>query len=164
MELALGRHTTSPRNSSPARFNPCFRGTRPRTSWRAAAEPGTCCFNPCFRGTRPRTSWRAAAEPGTCCFNPCFRGTRPRTKFLSSSIETHSCFNPCFRGTRPRTRDPLPRASHFQVFQSLFSWNSPSGHEIFSSHYAANPEEFQSLFSWNSPSDIDWTELPQAEK
>ena len=62
-------------------------------------------------------------------------------------------FNPCFRGTRPRTRvDPCGPQEH-NLFQSLFSWNSPS--DTRADRRALVILWFQSLFSWNSPSDGD---------
>ncbi len=85
-------------------FNPCFRGTRPRTVSKLLYLEKEYSFNPCFRGTRPRTLQLFIMIIILIGFNPCFRGTRPRTAcllFLSSF--NLSSFNPCFRGTRPRT-------------------------------------------------------------
>jgi len=45
--------------SANASFNPCFRGTCPRTDWSLIIISLYCCFNPCFRGTCPRTSARS---------------------------------------------------------------------------------------------------------
>ena len=40
---------------------------------------GTNSFNPCFSGTRARTSAISRSSPSILCFNPCFSGTRART-------------------------------------------------------------------------------------
>ncbi len=86
------------------------------------------CFNPCFRGSRPRTAQPErgghrilqvsilvfvevalgqqrvmTAIAGSASFNPCFRGSRPRTELPGLHSPTRSRFNPCFRGSRPRT-------------------------------------------------------------
>ena len=87
----------------------------------------TRCFNPCFRGSRPRTISLTSSEPSIRSFNPCFRGSRPRTLICHATGVRHgvsilvfvevalgpldgafteltmACFNPCFRGSRPRT-------------------------------------------------------------
>ena len=38
----------------------------------------------------------------------------------------HWSFNPCFRGSRPRTVDFISIPCEGRMFQSLFSWKSPS--------------------------------------
>ena len=88
--------------------------------------PLRSCFNPCFRGTRSRTTDNSRSDIAITCFNPCFRGTRSRTLCFQTRVILFSGFNPCFRGTRSRTSvlsfGPLARL----MFQSLFSWNSLS--------------------------------------
>ena len=109
-------------------------------------------------------------------FNPCFRGTRPRTANLVKGQKADLSFNPCFRGTRPRTKKMEGSFGLVRMFQSLFSWNSPSdrsGHRRHRHDQAVSilvfvelalglqhdgrllmaDFSFQSLFSWNSPSD-----------
>ena len=97
-------------------------------------EPSKISFNPCFRGTRPRTISHITSPTFYLGFNPCFRGTRPRTP--TDNIDSHfnlNCFNPCFRGTRPRTLSTVAFSITSLAFQSLFSWNSPSDSAFFSS-------------------------------
>ena len=38
------------------------------------------CFNPCFSGTRARTTMQYLSLYSTSGFNPCFSGTRARTQ------------------------------------------------------------------------------------
>jgi len=79
VELALGLSDWSyiPENSEG--FNPCFRGTCPRTGFFSFTRVYNTCFNPCFRGTCPRTATTLSIGLSYLCFNPCFRGTCPRT-------------------------------------------------------------------------------------
>ena len=63
VELALGRSAPSIRSIGTRRFNPCFRGTCPRTSNGDKVVSLKYCFNPCFRGTCPRTRQGRAANP-----------------------------------------------------------------------------------------------------
>ena len=108
-------------------------------------------------------------------FNPCFRGSRPRTRRLQLPLCHIGSFNPCFRGSRPRTAMAIIGAGSGSLFQSLFSWKSPSdsvwqglisGGKGFNpcfrgsrprtwlfQHEILHSDGFQSLFSWKSPSD-----------
>ena len=62
-------------------------------------------------------------------------------------------FNPCFRGSRPRTSVAILVGREEVLFQSLFSWKSPSDSKV--GNIVLDPFcWFQSLFSWKSPSDI----------
>ena len=66
-------------------------------------------------------------------------------------ILVHLSFNPCFRGSRPRTSAIHNNRLDVIMFQSLFSWKSPSDLGHLTSH--SSEWMFQSLFSWKSPSD-----------
>ncbi len=133
-------------------FNPCFRGSRPRTS---SFLPCSCFarwFQSLFSWKSPsdvscgvevvfplgvsilvfvevalgqqleRTPWMSSWS-----FNPCFRGSRPRTTGSPKPlISEKEGFNPCFRGSRPRTSLAGPIGPSQIPFQSLFSWKSPS--------------------------------------
>ncbi len=105
VELALGHNKLTFSGFAQFSFNPCFRGTCPRTVVFLLATGAIDSFNPCFRGTCPRTVSSDTPWPERCrSFNPCFRGTCPRT--VSSDTpwpERCRSFNPCFRGTCPRT-------------------------------------------------------------
>ncbi len=84
-------------------------------------------FNPCFRGTRPRTHEAMESQVVSIKFQSLFSWNSPSdlTRIYHYSTFEH-CFNPCFRGTRPRTY-LIPANRHRTAkFQSLFSWNSPS--------------------------------------
>ena len=108
-------------------------------------------FNPCFRGSRPRTLVVEVAGLISDGFNPCFRGSRPRTLLrLKSCIRTHLGFNPCFRGSRPRTTQ-LQADRHQEGVSILVFVEVALGRQ--SDHQRRKGTEFQSLFSWKSPSD-----------
>ena len=57
VEVALGRKDRVMVGKNPTGFNPCFRGSRPRTSKYLEYLCTSVSFNPCFRGSRPRTSY-----------------------------------------------------------------------------------------------------------
>jgi len=132
LELALGRYNGVRRIRHVAEFQSLFSWNSPSDAekwWPRAPFPRS--FNPCFLGTRPRTSLSAVRiifSSTNQSFNPCFLGTRPRTAG-GGSVQWHSIcvsilvflelalgrnvwatsqshirsFNPCFLGTRPRT-------------------------------------------------------------
>ena len=86
-------------------FNPCFCGTRSRTTRATGGRVDHRGFNPCFCGTRSRTLIAATLDGYTSrCFNPCFCGTRSRTDIAAILRTGPDRFNPCFCGTRSRTR------------------------------------------------------------
>jgi uncharacterized protein (DUF433 family) len=180
VEPALGRYRILPAHVSVTEFQSLFSWNPPSDLLTSSAPwLPPCRFNPCFRGTRPRTlrlkrkcndnlavSILVFVEPAlgrrivmslqplSWSFNPCFRGTRPRTYAISYSVHPRFAFqslfswnppsdsgsgiellpgcpgfNPCFRGTRPRTLlAPIFRFVS-SLFQSLFSWNPPSDFE-----------------------------------
>ncbi len=128
VELALGLAEATALGGLLECFNPCFRGTCPRTltgtrlgaGWRVSilvfvelalgqrrlfrSASGRTRFNPCFRGTCPRT--RCCPAENSCqdlvsilVFVELALGLRSRRTKGSSRL----CFNPCFRGTCPRT-------------------------------------------------------------
>ena len=110
-------------------FNPCFRGSRPRTphppdeerrrsefqslfSWKSPSDSGRIMislqikqsFNPCFRGSRPRTSGVVCYSRGQREFQSLFSWKSPSDGMPETEDEWRkSSFNPCFRGSRPRT-------------------------------------------------------------
>ena len=110
-------------------------------------------FNPCFRGTCPRTS---QAFFGINLFSHLFQSLfswNLPSDFRTSLWATFlPCFNPCFRGTCPRTLSSFLFFAISPRFQSLFSWNLPSDSRL-SSFSVLSLALFQSLFSWNLPSD-----------
>jgi len=151
VELALG-HVTS-RSFAPFNecFNPCFRGTCPRTVLRPCFRLPILSFNPCFRGTCPRTSIASRLSVRDAWFQSLFswnlpsdRTQPPRSSryllvsilvFVELALGPNGVvplpryvmgFNPCFRGTCPRTLCHVCYADSVPVFQSLFSWNLPS--------------------------------------
>ncbi len=71
--------------------------------WDSLEVADVYSFNPCFRGSRPRTIVLTTKIQIMASFNPCFRGSRPRTAATGPSFDSFLSFNPCFRGSRPRT-------------------------------------------------------------
>ena len=63
VEVALGQNMAKLSRKLTGRFNPCFRGSRPRTSYMAGDTQGSSSFNPCFRGSRPRTDGGLQRRP-----------------------------------------------------------------------------------------------------
>jgi len=163
-------------SDSPWRFNPCFSGTRARTTSSHSGRWNIGSFNPCFSGTRART-WRFPLHPQVLpkCFNPCFSGTRARTFISSHPRRGMPSFNPCFSGTRARTQEvhvidfwTVPVSilvflelapglltaegpNDFEEFQSLFFWNSRPDPNC--RQQPIQSSQFQSLFFWNSRPD-----------
>ena len=134
------------------------------------------CFNPCFRGSRPRTRprrqrlcWRLmvsilvfvevalgldrpiSALSFPAGFNPCFRGSRPRTSHIVSDKIWALMFQSLFSWKSPSDPNDPRRTMRIIMFQSLFSWKSPS--DNIAKKLGIVVLEFQSLFSWKSPSD-----------
>ena len=132
MEVALGLEPQIAARSLERGFNPCFRGSRPRTSERSErVQPNHDGFNPCFRGSRPRTP--GGLRPEACCYGVSILVFVEVALGLQIDLQDIS---------------PIER-----MFQSLFSWKSPSDPV----HRCPNDCDycgFQSLFSWKSPSDI----------
>ena len=130
MEVALGLLQIVADHRHGISFNPCFRGSRPRTiaspRKRAGSPVSILVFVEVALGHLINEIIGAAGSS----FNPCFRGSRPRTIFSAPFFPTVTCFNPCFRGSRPRTPLQLLSVLGVDEFQSLFSWKSPS--DVFS--------------------------------
>ena len=85
------------------------------------------CFNPCFRGSRPRT--RCHPHRSSCVHLVSilvFVEVALGRWITSGNGAAGRCFNPCFRGSRPRTLAIMPLLFSLIAFQSLFSWKSPS--------------------------------------
>ena len=102
-----------------AGFNPCFCGTRARTSVPDTSSVTTVGFQSLFLwNSRPDlcTPFQPGMYP---CFNPCFCGTRARTLATSEPANTGLSFNPCFCGTRART------AADFRPFPCFWVSNRP---------------------------------------
>ena len=108
-------------------FNPCFFGTRLRTSWGGSEVLFLDGFNPCFFGTRLRTRPVAHYVDGRNWFQSLFFWNSPSDRSRLHGRRWLECsFNPCFFGTRLRTRILQERYIQYITFQSLFFWNSPS--------------------------------------
>ena len=129
VELALGQEPYAVRSViAPLGFNPCFRGTRPRTTITSAWLSCFKCFNPCFRGTRPRTRRLLPIRgPRSAGFQSLFSWNSPSDpEHPAPCLDDHRVSILVFvelalgRGNRIVIDDPL------SAFQSLFSWNSPS--------------------------------------
>jgi len=143
---------------------------------------GKIGFNPCFRGTCPRTSVQRRQPGGERKFQSLFSWNLPSDGAGVLRGARHASFNPCFRGTCPRTtaaermgtldlqvsilvfvelalgpRSMLPDQDFSVEFQSLFSWNLPSDLIMHCATFR-RWRQFQSLFSWNLPSDYRPTE------
>ena len=104
VEVALGRPETGMVLSSGMGFNPCFRGSRPRTLQQGIQAFGLFKFQSLF-------SWKSPSDRSLLCdckwgddvsilvFVEVALGRR-----LNSALrDLGMCFNPCFRGSRPRT-------------------------------------------------------------
>ncbi len=177
VELALGPEFVPALHIEPRSFNPCFRGTCPRTGLEGpppAAQRrvsilvfvelalgryhSNCrllrlfCFNPCFRGTCPRTLTQSMRKVGMNCFNPCFRGTCPRT---ITSIEdgfwrqvSILVFVELALGRYTPTSMQLSTFVSILVFVELALGQDRL--DLLNTLSVL----FQSLFSWNLPSDL----------
>ncbi len=90
------------------------------------------CFNPCFRGTCPRTPGRVGGcRPMLPVSILVFVELALGQMQQGTSCKKSYSFNPCFRGTCPRTARRFREArGEGRRFQSLFSWNLPSDYEI----------------------------------
>ena len=151
VEVALGHPRENGVELVSRGFNPCFRGSRPRTPTGWHECDGSTVFQSLFSWKSPSDIIAigvlisitkvsilvfvevALGHPGAgtaaielTCFNPCFRGSRPRTQAVREMTEESNCFNPCFRGSRPRTVNINRVFFISSLFQSLFSWKSPS--------------------------------------
>ena len=127
VEVALGRASQSMSRSPSTCFNPCFRGSRPRTDGKSR-----------FCRERPRVSILVFVEVALGLNSPA--GSAPRSVvsilvFVEvalgqypdwKAVEEIRGFNPCFRGSRPRTEMLDYSIEPARWFQSLFSWKSPS--------------------------------------
>ncbi len=116
VELALGRLGTGPEDNVFLSFNPCFRGTCPRTSYRPIPYLLTSMFQSLF-------SWNLPSDS--------IGRSKPTWK--------NSSFNPCFRGTCPRTVGSIASHDTEVMFQSLFSWNLPSDYIAHIGHCWSTP-------------------------
>ena len=103
VEVALGllQASNNPRNQPG--FNPCFRGSRPRTLELCRSGKDGLVSILVFVEVALGLGEMASFIRGALSFNPCFRGSRPRTKNPSLVRRMTYSFNPCFRGSRPRT-------------------------------------------------------------
>ena len=111
------------------------------------------CFNPCFRGSRPRT--QGGLGIGRVCvsmFQSLFSWKSPsdgRERLLSDQISRVSIL--VFVEVALGLSHQCNASRGFILFQSLFSWKSPS--DLHRDCGNRHPDRFQSLFSWKSPSD-----------
>jgi len=88
-------------------------------------------FNPCFRGSRPRTAMQSqliySCTPNVSIL--VFVEVALGRDVFGQVAARCMSFNPCFRGSRPRTVDLSDPENIAAAFQSLFSWKSPSDHK-----------------------------------
>ncbi len=85
-------------------FNPCFSGTRARTTGRDPPGGPLQVSILVFLELAPGPYRHELAVYDSASFNPCFSGTRARTYRWPKNANSILCFNPCFSGTRARTR------------------------------------------------------------
>ena len=133
-------------------FNPCFRGSRPRTDDKKDGEPSSDKFQSLFSWKSPSDFSHSLhslhvdgvsilvfvevalgpyinlpAADSSIMFQSLFSWKSPSDWFPDSIASARlPCFNPCFRGSRPRTLSFLSVCMVAMLFQSLFSWKSPS--------------------------------------
>ena len=119
--------------------------------------PQTSSFNPCFCGTRARTTISKAPYFSRELVSILvFVELAPGHQMKGPETDHKWCFNPCFCGTRARTRLSVLWADLVCGFQSLFLWNSrPDDCDPKS---PIDLHQFQSLFLWNSRPDKDGVE------
>ncbi len=109
-------------------FNPCFRGTRPRTLTPFYSAMLSHQFQSLFSWNSPSDFGKIhAAQYPPSMFQSLFSWNSPSDKNIAwARFAMRFGFNPCFRGTRPRTPAYFTNPRGHLEFQSLFSWNSPS--------------------------------------
>jgi len=178
VEVALGLYYCKGCRAVKRGFNPCFRGSRPRTleierideeelefqslfSWKSPSDMQGIFLDLGFSKFQSLFSWKSPSDIGH---------NRPKKGWTEVSILVFvevalgrpewgttslpvGCFNPCFRGSRPRTFNLPTWYIWLKLFQSLFSWKSPS--DVPGNRTASWLGQFQSLFSWKSPSDAN---------
>ena len=127
VEVALGLANKSVLAESEYSFNPCFRGSRPRTHYYQSVHNSIhnvsiLVFVEVALGHRLETNLSSHHYVSILVFVEVALGRC----ILAANLLDRSCFNPCFRGSRPRTRILRARIPEILKFQSLFSWKSPS--------------------------------------
>ena len=120
-------------------------------------------FNPCFSGTRARTSSNENHLMKNGTFQSLFFwNSRPDARspaILSISLQFQSLF---FWNSRPDTLKDGSTTYPAVEFQSLFFWNSRPDYTI---RYSAFTDPmFQSLFFWNSRPDSSITSMKLQNK
>ncbi len=113
VELALGHEISIPPTIGYIEFQSLFSWNSP-SDWTPTSKSGSriASFNPCFRGTRPRTisGGRHGSRPAE--FQSLFSWNSPSDSGLSALNDLEAFrFNPCFRGTRPRTAPDMNAAA-----------------------------------------------------
>ena len=83
-------------------------------------------FNPCFRGSRPRTLRGGVCDPTSSQFQSLFSWKSPSDSMHEGKDKMAYTFQSLFSWKSPS--DPAARSQSYgpSGFQSLFSWKSPS--------------------------------------
>ena len=151
VEVALGPSWAGPPSLTQSGFNPCFRGSRPRTQASSLSASPFWGFNPCFRGSRPRTHTVASLSKigdevsilvfvevalglgirylsahRSVLFQSLFSWKSPSDSVVLSLFHLFTlCFNPCFCGSRPRTISLTSSEPSIRSFNPCFRGSRP---------------------------------------